>query len=75
MNDYKVITTDLQGDSVDNIDGNTKFALVVGNEGFGINEKFIKVSDYNVKIDTSNVESLNVSIATSILMYELNKEI
>ena len=49
-----------------------KFCLIVGNEGNGVEEKITKMCDKNLYINTnSNVESLNVAIATSILLYEL----
>jgi len=47
-----------------------KIALVVGNEGQGISELTKNNSDYIVRIDISDrMESLNVGVAASILMY------
>ncbi len=65
------------GDSVKSIEeeGKKRFALVVGNEGNGVEEEITKLCDKNLYIDTnSNVESLNVAIATSILLYELGSK-
>ncbi|MDV3198193.1 MAG: RNA methyltransferase [Vigna little leaf phytoplasma] len=45
--------------------------LVVGNEGAGISPFVKKISHYHLRIETSVVESLNVSVAGSILMYLL----
>ena len=46
-------------------------ALVIGNEGNGVAEELIRISDIKVKIPMEgNIESLNASIAASILMYE-----
>lgn len=51
---------------------NDKIALIVGNEGSGINEELLEACDKLVNIKMNGeCESLNVSIAASILMYEL----
>lgn len=51
-----------------------KYALVMGNEGNGVKRELLEKCDKNLFIDMSEkVESLNVSVAASILMYELNK--
>ncbi len=51
-----------------------KFAIVMGNEGNGVSEEVKLLSDKNLYIELNNdVESLNVSIATSIMLYELNR--
>ena len=47
-----------------------KFALVVGNEGSGVSQSVQDASDYNVKIAHSEcIDSLNVGVATSIMLY------
>lgn len=49
-----------------------KFALVVGNEGKGISEGILSLCDEYLYIKMNNqCESLNVSVATSILLYEV----
>lgn len=48
-----------------------KRILVVGNEGSGISPIIEQISHYHLQIDTTNVESLNVNVAGSILMYLL----
>lgn len=50
-----------------------KVALVLGNEGSGIGQNLKKIKHQKVHINTTGVESLNVSVAGSILMYELSK--
>lgn len=51
-----------------------KYALVMGNEGNGVSEEIKDLADKFIYIDmNSKVESLNVSIATSILLYELGR--
>ena len=46
-------------------------ALVIGNEGNGISDEFLALSDIRVSIPMCGyVESLNAAVAASILMYE-----
>jgi RNA methyltransferase, TrmH family len=50
------------------------FALIVGNEGQGVQQVLQDESDMNVKIPIfGKAESLNVSVATGILLYELQR--
>ena len=56
---------------IDNID---KFCLVMGNEGNGVRKEIQDMCDKNLYIKTnSKVESLNVGVACSILLYELGR--
>ena len=51
-----------------------KYALIMGNEGHGVHEDIQKMCDKNLYIPmNSECESLNVAVATSILLYELNR--
>ena len=51
-----------------------KMALVMGNEGQGVSQSIKKMCDKNLYIKMNkDVESLNVGVATSILLYELNR--
>ncbi|MBM7644770.1 TrmH family RNA methyltransferase [Scopulibacillus daqui] len=48
------------------------FALLMGNEGNGVSEDLLSLTDVNVKIPIyGNAESLNVAVASGILMYWL----
>ncbi|MBW6410013.1 TrmH family RNA methyltransferase [Clostridium weizhouense] len=48
-----------------------KVILTVGNEGNGVSEEVLKLADSRVKIPMpGGAESLNVAIATSIIIYE-----
>ena len=48
--------------------------LIVGSEGEGIRHLVKKNCDFLLKVDTnSEVESLNVSVATAIALYEINR--
>lgn len=73
---YTICATDvINGEKIDKVKGIDKFAVIMGNEGSGVSENIKKISDFNIYIPTSdNCESLNVSVAASIIMYEINKE-
>ena len=50
------------------------YGLVMGNEGAGVSPEVLDMCDKYIYIDMNEkVESLNVSIATSIILYELNR--
>ncbi len=51
-----------------------RYGLVMGNEGQGVRREILDMCDKYLFIDMNDkVESLNVAVATSILLYELNK--
>ena len=51
-----------------------KYAVVMGNEGNGVRKEIKELCDKNLYINMNeNVESLNVGVATSILLYELGR--
>lgn len=50
------------------------FSLIIGNEGNGVNPKYLELSDKFIYIPMNDVvESLNVGVATSIILYEMDK--
>ena len=52
-----------------------KYCLIMGNEGNGVKEEILDMCDSYLYIEMNDaVESLNVGVATSILLYELNKQ-
>jgi len=60
------------GEDVRKIREHSRYALVVGNEGSGVRDEISSLCDRNLYIEMNpNVESLNVGVATSILLYEL----
>ena len=64
------------GEDIRNLTSRDKecFALVMGNEGSGVNPEILELCDKFIYIEMDEkVESLNVSIATSILLYELSR--
>ena len=72
---YLILGTNVKdGVDVKNIKVN-KYALIMGNEGKGVKEELLTLCDKNLYIKmNNNCESLNVSVATSILLYELKGE-
>lgn len=51
-----------------------KYCLIMGNEGSGLSDEIFDLCDQNLYIPmNSQVESLNVGVACSILLYELGR--
>ena len=73
---YKIATTSLKTqNSIDSIDYNNKYIFVMGNEANGVSKEIIDISDFVIKIPMSEkIESLNVGVATSIILYEQYKK-
>lgn len=72
---YKLIVSTLKEDSIFlssfKVDKDSKYILALGNEGNGISKEVEDLSSVKVKIDISNIDSLNVAIAGAIFMYHL----
>ena len=68
---FKVVATSLQtNDSIYDIDYNKK-VLVIGNEANGVSDDVLNIADVKAKIPMlGKTESLNASVATSIILYE-----
>ena len=55
-------------------DDKKKYCLIMGNEGSGIDSKILAICDKNLYIKMNKkVESLNVGVACSIILYELGR--
>lgn len=64
-----------QATEVDHIQVRTPYAICLGNEGSGIKQEVVELADERIYIKTSTqLESLNVGIAASIIMYEFDKK-
>lgn len=72
----KIIGTSLNtNNKLDSLEKIDRYAIVLGNEARGAKESTLEKTDINVIIETNKkLESLNVSIAGAIMMYELNKK-
>ena len=71
-NGYKLVVSSLQGDKnffEEDLTGN--IIMAVGNEGNGVSDEVYNISDIKVRIPMpGNAESLNVAVATSVMLYE-----
>ena len=74
-NGYKIYGTKVtHGKSLKTIEKVSKFVIIMGNEGNGISELSSELCDEFIYIDMNDkCESLNVGVATSIILYELDK--
>lgn len=68
-------TSDDANDSLYATDLTGPLALVMGNEGSGLRRLTAEICDYLVRIPMAGqVESLNVSVATGVCLYEINRQ-
>lgn len=68
-------TSDAAADSVYDTDLTGSLALVMGSEGAGLRHLTSELCDYLVSIPMAGqVESLNVSVATGVCLYEINRQ-
>ena len=74
-NEYEIYGTNVEnGNELKNIKFGKKYAIIMGNEGQGVSKELQELSDKNIYINVNeNCESLNVAVATSIILYELNR--
>ena len=68
-----IYTTNVNGgENIKNINTTDSYGLIMGNEGNGVKDEISALADRKIYIPmNSKVESLNVSVAASILLYEL----
>ena len=73
--DHHIFGTKVNGgNSLKKIEKKNKFAIIMGNEGNGMSPELDELCDSFIYIDMNeNCESLNVGVATSIILYELDK--
>ena len=74
--DYWVIATQMEAyDNYYEIDyTDMNFVVVMGSEGSGISKTILNKADFTIKLE-SNFESLNVSAATAVIIYEAKRQI
>lgn len=70
---YKVYATDVtSGIDVKEVNKNEKLAVIMGSEGSGVSKEIKNMVSKNIYIRMNDgCESLNVAVASSIIMYEL----
>ena len=76
-NGIKIYGTDVDGgmtpNTIPSID-KERYAIVLGNEGTGVKEGVISMCEENIYIPMNReVESLNVAVAASIILYEFSR--
>ncbi len=73
LDEYMIYGTDvLMGSDIKNVEIPRKMGIVIGNEGTGISESVKKLCNDFLYINMNDkCESLNASVAASILMYEV----
>ncbi len=73
--DFIYIGTSLKGEPIKSIRAVKRVAVILGNEGNGLSLDVLKNTNKNVTINISEVESLNVGVAGSIIMHHINSNI
>ena len=70
---YQIIGTDVrEGIDLDDFRAKEKHALLVGNEGHGLDDDVLNACDVKVRIEMNEkCESLNVGVATGIILHHL----
>ncbi|MEG0294783.1 23S rRNA (guanosine(2251)-2'-O)-methyltransferase RlmB [Enterococcus sp.] len=72
---FWIFGTDMEGTSYNKWNAQGSIALIIGNEGSGMSEGLKKEVDEMLTIPmTGHVQSLNASVAASLLMYEVFRQ-
>ncbi|MCD8028582.1 MAG: RNA methyltransferase [Erysipelotrichaceae bacterium] len=72
-NHIEVYGTSLEnGQDIHMFEKKEKMAFVMGNEGNGVSQEILDICDKHMYIPIQGIDSLNVAIATGIIMYEFN---
>lgn len=73
---YRVLATSVtNGKDVKTLEKLEKLCIIMGNEGNGVSDKILSLADDFIYIKMNDAcESLNVGVATSILLYELGSD-
>ena len=75
-NGFTIIGADIKGENLYRWKSPDKWGLVVGNEAHGISQEIRKLIDCNITIPKNgNIESLNVAMATGILLSHIRSNI
>lgn len=75
-NNYWIYATSISnGVAYDKVTYNFPLTIIIGNEGKGVSSTLLKQSDQNLFIPMrGTVQSLNVSVATGIILFEIMKK-
>lgn len=70
--DKEIIVADMGGENIYQLKIDGDFCLVIGNEGHGVCEEFIKAAKRVISIPMENgIESLNAAVSAALLLYGL----
>ena len=74
--DIKVFGTSLESSKfLQEYKVNNNYAILLGNEANGVKKELLQLTNDNIKIEIDNkLESLNVAVAGSIIMYYFNNQ-
>ena len=72
---FQIVGTKVtNGKDIKELEKNKKICIIMGNEGKGISNEILNLCDDYIYIKmNNNCESLNVGVATSIILYEMDK--
>ncbi|MBO4918770.1 MAG: RNA methyltransferase [Erysipelotrichaceae bacterium] len=72
---YTVYATGLQENTreLHEVESTEKMAFILGNEGSGVSKQLMQEADGVMKIDMRNIDSLNVGMASAIIMYRFRQ--
>lgn len=74
--DFHTYSLSMNGDSIFNHKFDRDVAVILGNEGQGVNERLTQKAHKILSIPMQkHIESLNVSVAASIVMYEYTRQL
>jgi 23S rRNA (guanosine2251-2'-O)-methyltransferase len=72
---YWIFAADMEGDAIWDVDFSGKACLIMGSEGKGVGRLLADMADRIVSIpSTGQVDSLNVSVAAGVLLYEILRQ-
>ena len=73
LKDYEILATEIKGSvELSKVTPGPKHILVLGNEAHGVSNKILSLASKRIRIDISDIESLNVAVAGAIAMYKLS---
>jgi 23S rRNA (guanosine2251-2'-O)-methyltransferase len=72
---FWVYSSEMNGSPVDTLNLKGRTAIVMGSEGKGVSRLLAEKCDSCISIPVSgNIDSLNVSVAAGIIMYEVRRQ-
>ncbi len=71
---FWIYAADMAGEAASRISMTGRIGLILGSEGKGVSRLALEESDFRVSIPTrGHIDSLNVSVAAGILLYEIRR--